>query len=154
MFTQSQVLQKDKVYLALYKAKGNVVNGIIRAWEGSPYSHAELVVNGEGYSSSMRDGGVRIKAMPFSKDKWDLLPLDFADAGQIRAWFVAHDGIKYGYLDLLFTKILRLPGNKKGMFCYEAIASALGFVEPHQMTAARLLELCHEKNLSHHVRTT
>ena len=47
--------------LAFYKGKGNWVDLIIRVFTNSPYSHVEIVLNKDWYSSSPRDGGVRVK---------------------------------------------------------------------------------------------
>lgn len=146
MFTTSAVLKPDTVYLALYKAEGNWINGFIRMMEKSPYSHSELLLNGEGHTSSLRDGGVRVKAMPFPADSWDLLELPWADPKAVHQWFVDNDQIGYGLGDLLMKKFLRFPVDPPGKFCHDAVADALGFAETNDITANRLLELCQLKN--------
>ena len=47
-----------KAKLAFYKAKGNWIDFLVRVFTNSPYSHCELVINKDWYSSSPRDGGV------------------------------------------------------------------------------------------------
>ena len=60
------------VQLAMYKAKGDLFNGLIRWWTGSQYSHCELVVRGVCYSSTIRDGGVRAKVMALLDNRMNL----------------------------------------------------------------------------------
>ena len=80
-----------QVYLALYKGKAaintprdvvkRIADSVVRLATCSPYSHCEIAVKHprdglfDCYSSSARDGGVRIKTMPLPADKWDLIPL-------------------------------------------------------------------------------
>jgi hypothetical protein len=40
-----------KVKLAFYKAKGNWIDLLIRVFTNSPYSHVEIVLNKDWYSS-------------------------------------------------------------------------------------------------------
>lgn len=49
------------VQLAFYKAKGDWVDKVIRWWTSSKYSHCEVVIGDEWFSSSPRDGGVNAK---------------------------------------------------------------------------------------------
>ena len=101
------------VYLALYKgrrdgawyrpgvAAARVSDWIIRTLTGSPYSHCELVLpHGDGQydccSSSIRDGGVRVKGMPLPSEKWDLIPVDVSPE-QVYAALVATIGAKYDW---------------------------------------------------------
>ena len=86
-------MSTNTVYLALYKgrrdgawyrpgvAAARLSDWIIRTLTGSPYSHCELAVpcadgQYDCYSSSIRDGGVRLKTMPLPPEKWDLIPVD------------------------------------------------------------------------------
>lgn len=142
----SNLLVPGQVYLALYIGEGDWFNKTIRFWHRSPYSHSELVIDHTGYSSSIRDGGIRAKPMAFPADKWELIPLPFAKAHIIINWFNQHAGIKYGYWDCLLTQFLNVPGDRPGMFCFEADGAALGFEEPNRLTGKRLKELCLLKN--------
>lgn len=70
----------SKISLAMYKARGNWVDKIIRLFTGKPYSHCEVAIKiglsvYQCYSSSPRDGGVRVKTMRLPADKWDLIPV-------------------------------------------------------------------------------
>lgn len=142
----AQLLVPGQVYLALYIGEGDWFNKTIRWWQRSNYSHAELVIDHTGYSSSVRDGGVRSKAMAFPADKWELIALPFAQPHIIISWFNQHAGVKYGYWDCFLTQVLNVPGDREGMFCFEAVAAALGFGEPNRINGKRLKELCLLKN--------
>ena len=50
-----------KAKIAFYKAKGNIIDKSIRLWTRSKYSHCEIVIGENWYSSSPRDKGVRAK---------------------------------------------------------------------------------------------
>ena len=65
-----------KAKLAFYKAKGTWVDLLIRAFTHSPYSHVEIVCNRDWYSSSPRDGGVRIKQIVDDGNSWDFIEVD------------------------------------------------------------------------------
>ena len=81
------------IYLALYKgrrdgawykpsiAAARLSDWTIRTFTQSIYSHCELAIAREDgqydcYSSSIRDGGVRMKTMKLPADKWDLIEKD------------------------------------------------------------------------------
>lgn len=119
----------SKVYLAMYKAKGNWVDKVIRLFTGKPYSHCEIAVEVvEGmpycYSSSPRDGGVRRKMMTLPKDKWDLIPLSYTSGQQIEDLYQKTRGKKYDFLGAVAC-VLPLPERPNRYFCsewcYEAI---------------------------------
>ena len=134
------------VQLALYKGEGDLFNRLIRWWTGSPYSHCELVVRGNCFSSSVRDGGVRGKPMALPADKWDLIELPWADAQQAQAWFNRHAGERYGWLDLLTGQLLGMQRDHRGVFCSEACAKALGLRNSTRMSPQALLDACRDIN--------
>ena len=134
------------VQLALYKGEGDLFNRLIRWWTGSQYSHCELVVRGNCFSSSVRDGGVRGKPMALPADKWDLIELPWADAQQAQAWFNRHAGERYGWLDLLTGQLLGMQRDHRGVFCSEACAKALGLRNSTRMSPQALLDACRDIN--------
>ena len=134
------------VRLALYKARGNWLNRLICWWTGSPYSHCELVINGTCYSSSIRDGGVRGKAMALPSDKWDVIELPWADDDAVTDWFVAHERDRYGWVDLLTGQLLGMRRDSRGVFCSEACAKALGLRNSTRMSPQSLLDACLDIN--------
>ncbi|HAQ86500.1 MAG TPA: hypothetical protein DCR78_08670 [Pseudomonas sp.] len=138
------------VKLALYKGKGQVGNAFIRFWTGSIYSHCELVVDGWCYSSSVMDQGVRRKLvgdgdgrMSLSPDKWDLVPLPWADADRIVEYFAATDGDRYGWLSLLWSQLFNLNRqSERAQFCSEWCGGALGLPSPASLSTRTLGEWC------------
>lgn len=134
------------VHLAMYKAKGDLFNHIIRWWTGSIYSHCELLVNGNCFSSSVRDGGVRAKVMALPADKWDVIALPWADDDVVTDWFIAHERDRYGWLDLLTGQLLGMQRDHRGVFCSEACAKALGLRNSTRMSPQALLDACLDIN--------
>ena len=110
-----------KVYLALYKGKGDWVDKLIRLATKGRYSHCEMAVEQRRYksgdrclpevsyicySSSPRDGGVRCKVIDVDDtSKWDLIELSNVTEEQINAYFEQTNGQKYdlwGALGVVF----------------------------------------------------
>lgn len=145
------------VYLALYKgrrdgawyrpgvAAARLSDWIIRTLTGSPYSHCELAVpcadgQYDCYSSSIRDGGVRVKTMPLPDAKWDLIPVPATEA-QVQAAFEATRGAKYDWLGAMGV-IARWRHDKRKWFCSEWCAMALGLANPERFSPGSLAEYC------------
>lgn len=141
------------VYLALYKgrrdgawykpsvAAARLSDWIIRTLTGSPYSHCELALpHGNGQydccSSSIRDGGVRVKGMPLPPEKWDLIPVDVSPE-QVYAALVATIGAKYDWLGATGV-IARWRHDKRKWFCSEWCAMALGLANPERFCPGSL----------------
>ncbi|WP_458118807.1 hypothetical protein OF381_10545 [Mannheimia haemolytica] len=113
------------VYLAMYKAKGNWVDKVIRLFTGKPYSHCELVIpyiTGTGlfscFTSSPRDGGVREKIMPLEKDKWDLIPLPTISEEVVKQHYSKDKGKKYDFIGAIGV-VIGTPENPRWYFCSE-----------------------------------
>ena len=149
------------VYLALYKgrrdgawyrpgvAAARLSDWIIRTLTGSPYSHCELAVlipplNGDPedpavfdcYSSSIRDGGVRVKTMPLPPEKWDLIPVD-ASPEQVYEALAATFGAKYDWAGATGV-IARWRHDKRKWFCSEWCAWTLGLANPERFCPGSL----------------
>ncbi|WP_419851648.1 hypothetical protein [Actinobacillus pleuropneumoniae] len=127
------------IYLAMYKAKGNWVDCVIRLFTGKPYSHCEIAVsNGKNYlcySSSPRDGGVRFKAMPLPSDKWDLIPLDLT-VPQVAEFYHKTVGKKYDFWGAVGVVLFRLENPKRyfcSEWCYELIFGKRKTISPNQL---------------------
>ena len=150
-----QMPQTDTVYLALYKgrrdgawyrpsiAAARLSDWIIRTLTRSPYSHCELAVPRGGgqydcYSSSTRDGGVRVKTMPLPAAKWDLIPVRATEA-RVRAAFEATRGAKYDWLGATGV-IARWRHDKRKWFCSEWCAAALGLDNPARYSPGSLAD--------------
>ena len=112
--------------LAFYKGRHRLFDRAVQWWTRGPYSHVELVFSdGLAASSSVRDGGVRVKAISFAPDRWDILPID-GDEATARAWFDAHRGEAYDAAGLFGFVWRPAAGATRRWFCSEAVAAALG----------------------------
>ena len=117
--------------VAFYKGEKRIFNRLTRFWLRGNYSHCELILgtdaNGMSIcaSSSMMDGGVRVKHMRLDPDHWDIVPVTCsADAAWL--WLNKHEGAGYDYLGLLGF-VARAIGHDKSRFvCSEAVAEMLG----------------------------
>ena len=150
-------MSQAKIYLALYKgrrdgawyrpgvAAARVSDWIIRTLTGSPYSHCELAVpcadgQYDCYSSSIRDGGVRLKTMPLLPEKWDLIPVDVKPE-QVYEALAATFGAKYDWLGATGV-IARWRHDKRKWFCSEWCAWTLGLANPERFSPGSLAEYC------------
>lgn len=141
--------EPNVIYLALYKgrrdgawyqpdiAAARLSDWIIRLFTRSPYSHCELaVLRTDGqydcYSSSIRDGGVRVKTMPLSAEKWDLIEIRQPEI-QVRTadLFQRTKGQPYDWTGALGI-VLRTRHSPAKWFCSEWCAAALGLDAPER----------------------
>ena len=113
--------------LAFYKGKGSATDKVVRWWTSSPYSHVEIVVGDEWYSSSPRDGGVRVKTITSpNPDSWDYVEVS-VDMEQLQCVFIRHDGKGYDWLGVLLSQWIPLGlENKDKCFCSEFCAEVVG----------------------------
>jgi hypothetical protein len=130
-------------YTATRPGLAGFYNRLVRLVDGSPYSHAELVLSdGTCWSASYMDGGVRRKRISFDPAKWELLEVPGADEDQARAWFEAHDGAGYDLGGNLKFVWGWWPHSKSRWFCTEAIAAALQLPgKPHWYGPRKLAEI-------------
>ena len=103
-----------EIYLAFYKGNGpsfydRMVDGAIRLFTKGEYSHVELAVKKEVsrddgsiatvyecYSSSPRDGGVRVKQINVDNpEQWVLYKLKCTDEDRIKSYYEVTKGKKY-----------------------------------------------------------
>ena len=144
-----------KIYLALYKGRrdgtgarvwaARFTDWLTRKLTRGQYSHCEIVefVGDNEYrchSSSIRDGGVRVKGMPLPSEKWDLIPVDVSPE-QVYAALVATIGAKYDWLGATGV-IARWRHDKRKWFCSEWCAMALGLANPERFCPGSLAEYC------------
>lgn len=135
---------ETKVYLASYKStqKGwhGLVNRLIRWATKSEYSHSEICVGNpflsvaDCLSSVGSEGGVRIKSMQLSTDKWDIVELKSVKEKDVLAFYEANKGTKYDFIGCVRTMlpwVSREHENK--FFCSEVAATIIGHKEPWRM---------------------
>lgn len=129
--------------VAFYKSKHRPVNRLIAWWLAGDYSHVELVLgqdaagNSVCASSSMMDGGVRVKHMRLNPEHWDVLDVA-GDVGQAWAWLQESEGQPYDYFGLLGQVARFLGHRQKRWLCHEAVAAMLGFGDPHRLDPCAL----------------
>lgn len=129
----------SKVYLALYK--GHRDGKGVRVWVSrlgdwltrkltrGIYSHCEIAIRVNHktyhcYSASVRDGGVRVKMMDLSANKWDLIPLDYKVAKKVQHYFLSTAAEPYDWLGALGV-VLKTKQDSHKFFCSEWCFNAL-----------------------------
>lgn len=130
------------IYLAAYKGRGTLFNGLIRLWNRSQYSHCELLMPaGDWLSSSAMDGGVRSKRIQLNAEHWDLIPVPWADSLLVWQVFAQHQNKGYDWFGLFGAQLLNAGAHsKKRMFCSEFCAAALNLPQPQRYSPALLVE--------------
>lgn len=120
--------------VAFYKGRKRLFNRLTAWWLRGNYSHVELLLgydeNGLAIcaSSSMMDGGVRVKHMRLNADNWDIVPVTCSE-DKAWEWLWRNEGAAYDYLGLIGF-IARVLGHDKRKFvCSEAVAEMLGIRE-------------------------
>lgn len=87
-------------------------------------------------------GGVRLKRIDVSSNKWMTVRIDSTYARAAAQWFVDNQGVKYDYLLIAKYALWVLPHNKDDrVMCSESVAAALGITEPHRIDPAMLYNL-------------
>lgn len=120
--------------IALYKGKKTITDKLIAWWDKGLYSHVELVFSdGICASSSPRDGGVRLKKIDLTPDKWDVFDIHAFDEVSARDWFERNTGSGYDYWGV-FGFVLRAQQDKTRFFCSESVLASLGFKEAWRFT--------------------
>ena len=119
------------MHVAFHKGRKRLFNRLTAWWLAGPYSHVELVL---GYdqagqaicaSSSMMDGGVRVKHMRLDPEHWDLAGVD-ASAQYAWGWLHQHEGAGYDYLGLLGFVARAVGHSQRKFVCSESVAEMLG----------------------------
>lgn len=136
---------KNNAYLAMYKAKGNWVDTVIRFFTRSQYSHCEIAVKRKDgtfncYSSSPRDGGVRMKKMDLSPHKWDLIPLKTLSKSYLKRFYNQTQGRKYDFMGAIGIVIPFIKQKSNRYFCSEWAAEVLKRPKPYQYSPAKLAQ--------------
>lgn len=117
--------------VAFYKGRKRLFNRLAAWWQRGPYSHVELVLGYDSTgaaicaSSSMMDGGVRVKHMRLDPAHWDLVDVD-APVQHAWGWLNEHEGAGYDYLGLLGFIARAIGHNPSRFVCSEAVAEMLG----------------------------
>ena len=123
-----------KVQIAFYKAKGNWIDLATRIWTNSPYSHCEIVINKDWYSSSPRDGGVRIKQIVDDGNSWDFIEV-YIDKERLYQKYREYKSRGYDFKGILLSNVLPIGWHSKNkVTCSEFVADVLGYSEPEKFS--------------------
>jgi len=80
-------------------------------------------------SSSIRDGGVRIKRCVLTPEHWIIVDVPQWDAIEAAVWFAEHDGEPYDWRGA-FATCMPFSWDEKGWFCNGAVLASVGFSNP------------------------
>lgn len=133
------------VRLALYRPHKwwDLGGRLVALWTRSEFSHCELEVDGDCYSSSIRDGGVRAKRIGLNLPHWHVIDLPWADPLRVRLLYQETRTHRYGWLDLIGSQIFNARRQDSGRwFCSEWCAAALGIPSPELYSPGSLLDYC------------
>lgn len=138
--------------IAFYKGTRPGLQGLysrLTRWvDRGPYSHCELIFrDGMSGSASFIDGGVRLKLIDYSSDHWDFVDLPDHLEDAARQWFNEHSGAGYDLLGNLRFIFFMARESKKDWFCNEAVAAALGFIEPWRHGPNGFYGICKSANM-------
>lgn len=118
----------DDMKIAFYKARhGNLYDKIISIITLSKYSHCEIVFpNGECWSSSSRDGGVRCKFINLD-NHWDVFNINKSfDQSTIKNWFLDNNQDSYDWFGAFGSTIRLNSSSENKKFCSYVCAIVLG----------------------------
>lgn len=132
-------LNKNGMKLAFYKAKGDWVDLIIRVFTNSKYSHVEIVHNKDWYSSSPRDGGVRVKQIQDDGNSWDFIEVDI-DKERLYQKYREYKGRGYDFKGILLSNVLPIGWHSKHKAtCSEFVADVLGYENPSKFSSQQII---------------
>ncbi len=92
------------------------------------YTHCEIVIDDNWYSSSFVDDGVRVKKIDFHEENWDMLSFLVTpyEKQKIINFFEKHKDDDYDMIDIFFTQLFNFKLHDKSKWiCSEICAEAL-----------------------------
>jgi hypothetical protein len=132
--------------VAFYKVSApnaGAFDKLISFYTNSIYSHAELIFStGLSFSSSIRDGGCRYKAIGFDPVSWDYISLPYITPErevEIKKFCNSQNGKGYDYVGLFLTQVFPFDlEDPNRWFCTEIVARALGFTHASSYNPKKL----------------
>jgi len=115
---------------------GWAVTRLVQKGKFSNVTHVEAILkeheNGEVTigSSSIREGGVRIKRCKLEPEHWIILDVPRWDADESLMWFIEHSGEPYDWRGALASCMPFDWRQKKQWFCNEAVGASIGLTSP------------------------
>jgi hypothetical protein len=123
--------------LAFYKGTDELEDRLVQWWTKGPYSHCEIIISENSYSSSARDGGVRRKQIVYDPTHWDFVQIHLDQLACLK-WFIDHNGQKYDYVGLAGFVVPWRTNQVNRWFCSEALATILEIPQPFQLSPSAL----------------
>ncbi len=121
-----------KIWIALYRGKGNFINAIVRRWTKSQYSHAELILNDKqtwiGISPFIKSKVSARKNVEYNPKKWDFYEITVTKEQHqtILDFYDITRGATYDWVGMLLTQVLPFHIKQKHKwYCSEWILYAL-----------------------------
>lgn len=131
--------KKDEIHVRL----GWWFTRLVQTGPHKRITHTESVLKGDNYklctiaSSSVRDGGVRIKErITLTKGHWIAIDVPVWDYWLAVAWFDVHTGAKYDWLGAIGSILFFVRGSKGKWFCNEATGAPY-IQTPEQYTPSK-----------------
>lgn len=146
-------------YLAFYKGRKrdnpdtSFFDRLICLVTQHRFSHVELVFRyhpetniGVSWTSSPRDGGVRMANIKFNPNHWELfeytgdLPLEMKEnpVGYVNDWFIPKAGMKYDWVGAVGTIIRFIKQVEDRYFCSEIVSEFFRYTKPSTYTPKKL----------------
>jgi hypothetical protein len=124
---------------------------IIRFAQAGKYknvTHAEAIL--EEYddgtvligSSSMMDGGVRMKRLALNLKNWIIVDVPHWDAIKSKAWFEKHNGEKYDVRGAVASVLPWFATQNNRWFCNESISESVGFETGDRFDPSQFAAIC------------
>lgn len=108
-----------------------IYNRGVRIVTKGKYSHCEAVFSdGCSASASFADGGVRFKVIDYDPSHWDFIEVPDYFESRIRGWFEQRVGARYDISGNIHFLLPLVGDSKERYCCSEALAAAIGFVDP------------------------
>lgn len=156
-------LSDTRVKLALYKGPPSPIDWVhvishsltclvlsARRLTHIKYSHAEIVIDGICYSSSLRDGGTRAKVIDLNSGRWDVfdVPSTF-DADECKTRALSMLGKRYDRRGAGAFAIPCVGQNPNKLYCFEFVGMALGVPDADLYDPIDLLEIINNEQEQH-----
>ena len=121
---------------------------LVQKGEYSNVTHVEAILeeHDDGSvtigSSSIRDGGVRMKRCTLTPEHWVIVDVPKWKASKARKWFEEHDGEPYDWRGAFASCMPFQFSERREWFCNEAVGAAVGLNSPEIFGPAQFASIC------------
>lgn len=110
------------------------VEAILKEWDDGSVTIA---------SSSLRDGGIRMKRCVLTPGHWDIVDVPRWDSEVAEQWFIDHEGEPYDWRGAFATCVPVQWKQKNEWFCNEAVGASVGMNSPEIFGPSQFAAICH-----------